>query len=220
MHTHPAPPGDDVPPIVLFVEDEADTLEMYSTFFEMSGMWVAKSRTPAEALARALELRPDLVVTDVAVAGHPEGARFVEAIKAHAETRDVPLIVLTGETSKHFPAAVLKAADLCLVKPVLPDALLMDVQRLIALSHTLRDRCQRAQRADSTAEVISPVRPVYLPADVSDVKDRPCPSCGSPLEWLERGRIGGLEYDYYRWCRQGCGLQCYDLTAGRWVKLV
>lgn len=219
--------GGDVPPIVLFVEDDVDTLDMYATYFELSGMWVARSQTPADALAKIFELRPDLVITDLGFAGRFEGVPFVGAIKNRPETRDVPVIVLTGQSAQQVPADVLRWADLCLVKPVLPDALLMDVQRLIALSHTLRDRCQRAReikRIDETAEVADPSdQPEAQPhpsVSTPGVQDRPCPTCGSPLEWLERGRIGGGEYDYYRWCRQGCGLQCYDLTAGRWVKLV
>jgi CheY-like chemotaxis protein/endogenous inhibitor of DNA gyrase (YacG/DUF329 family) len=219
MLDHPAPRDVDVPSIVVLVEDDADTLDMYAEYFELSGLWVAKSRTPSDGLAKVLELRPDLVVTDLGFAGE-DGAPLVEAIKGRPETQDVPVIVLTGQSSEHVPASVLASADLCLVKPVLPDALLMDVQRLIALSHTLRDRCRRASSPVEKAQVegrahVPPVRP-RLP----DVRDRPCPQCGRPLEWIERGRIGGAEYDYYRWCSQGCGLQCYDRTAGKWVKLV
>lgn len=214
----------DVPPIVVLVEDDPDTLDMYAEYFELSGLWVAKSRTPSDGLDRVLELRPDLVVTDLGFAGSTDGAPLVAAIKGRPETRNVPVIVLTGQSSEHVPAAVLASADLCLVKPVLPDALLMDVQRLIALSHTLRDRCQRASNGQKKAEVDGPgspsaVRP-HMPGDATEGRNRPCPDCGRPLDWIERGRIGGAEYDYYRWCSQGCGLQCYDRTAGRWVKLV
>ena len=50
-------------------------------------------------------------------------------------------------------------------------------------------------------------------------RTRACPKCGSALEWLERGTISGVEYDYYRWCLKGCGLYCYDRRAGDWIKL-
>ncbi len=212
----PASRGD-VPPIVLFVDDDQDTLEMYSTYFEMSGFWVAKRRTADEAVSSLLELRPDLVVTDAEFSGRPDGERLVEVVKADPATAGVPVIVLSGH-SELAPATVAKA-DLCLVKPILPDALLLDAQRLIALSHTLRDRCQRARGQSAELAVCDATSARPEPRAV-DAARRPCPQCGGALEWLERGHIGDAEYDYYRWCTHGCGLYCYDRGASRWVKLV
>ena len=60
-------------------------------------------------------------------------------------------------------------------------------------------------------------------ADTFETAVRPCPSCGTRLEWLEPGTVAGVEYDYYRWCEHGCGLYCYQRSAPagrRWVKLV
>jgi two-component system, chemotaxis family, chemotaxis protein CheY len=212
----------DVPSVVLFVDDDADTLDMYSTYFELAGMSVAKSRTPADALKRVADLRPDLVVTDLGFAGQPDGVQLVEALKGGADTQNVPVIVLSGQSAEHVPAEVLRRADLCLVKPVLPDALLMDVQRLIALSHTLRDRCQRARaRAAELAGDAEEAAARPQPPDSSlQAGQRPCPQCGDPLEWIEQGCIGAAHYDYFRWCARGCGLYCFDRGADTWLKLV
>jgi len=211
----------DVPSVVLFVDDDADTLDMYSTYFELAGMSVAKSRTPADALLLVADLRPDLVVTDLGFAGRPDGARLVEALKGAPDTQNVPVIVLSGQSTEHVPAEVLKRADLCLVKAVLPDALLMDVQRLIALSHTLRDRCQRARdRAAELVERDGPMGQASAAGPGLEAAQRPCPQCGHPLEWIEQGRIGATLYDYFRWCARGCGLYCFDRGADKWMKLV
>jgi len=210
------PPG--APSIVLFVDDDSDTLDMYAAYFEMSGLWVAKSTTPADALSRVAELRPDLVVTDMGFAGRQAGIDFVSRLKTDDDTRGIPIIVLTGRGLEQVPAVTRSQADLCLVKPVLPDALLMDVQRLIALSHTLRDRCARARESAAAkggvAEAPTPRRAR------AEQRDRPCPGCQGTLEWIERGRVAGADYDYYRWCAQGCGLYCFDCAAGKWVRLV
>jgi hypothetical protein len=45
------------------------------------------------------------------------------------------------------------------------------------------------------------------------------PQCRSALDWIERGTIGGIEYDYCHWCPKACGLFCYDRTAGEFLKL-
>ena len=46
-----------------------------------------------------------------------------------------------------------------------------------------------------------------------------CPGCSRPLTWIERGRIGGISYEYFHWCPGGCGLYCFDCEARRYVKL-
>ena len=42
---------------------------------------------------------------------------------------------------------------------------------------------------------------------------------GSPLRWADAAAIGGVEYDYYTSCVNGCGLYCYDGCAEEWIKL-
>src|SRR4051812_27508710 len=126
MVIQPTPESAGAPPIVLFVDDDSDTLDMYAAYFEMSGLWVAKSTTPADALSRIAELRPDLVVTDMGFAGRQAGIDFVSRLKGDEDTQGIPVIVLTGRGIEQLPAATRSQADLCLVKPILPDALLMD----------------------------------------------------------------------------------------------
>lgn len=46
-----------------------------------------------------------------------------------------------------------------------------------------------------------------------------CPVCASPLVWADRRTVGGIEYDYYRWCATGCGLYCFDRATDEWLKL-
>jgi len=123
------------PPTVLFVDDDRDTLEMYSMYFEMSGFGVARSTTPGDALSGMADHQPDVVVTDVGFDGRPEGLAFIHALKTRAETQHIPLILLSGRSADQLPAAARAEADLCLVKPVLPDDLLADVQRLLGLGN-------------------------------------------------------------------------------------
>jgi CheY-like chemotaxis protein len=143
------------PPTVLFVDDDSDTLEMYAAYFEMSGLQVATSTTPAEALRRVAARCPDLVVTDVGFAGQQAGLDFVSTLKSEEGTSRVPVIVLTGCALEQVPVATREQADLCLVKPVLPDSLLMDVQRLISVSQARPDQAG-LPREQSTGAVAPP----------------------------------------------------------------
>jgi CheY-like chemotaxis protein len=212
----------DIPPIVLLVDDDRDTLAAYSAYFEASGMWVATTTQPGEALDAVQELKPDLIVTEVAFQGQPLGADLIHALKGNPATQDIPLIALSGgPPSDPVSDATRAEATVCLTKPVLPDTLLVTARRLLAHSHDLRERSDRAL-AKGAALIERSSRLTAKAAEISERMasgSRLCPECGQALDWIEQGRIGGVAYDYYRWCLKGCGLFCYDRDARRWVKL-
>ena len=221
MNTDTSSANAGFPPIVLLVEDDRDTLEMYSTFFELSGVWMAQSTAPREALGSVTELRPDLIITDLGFNGSPAGADLVHTLKSRAETRDIPVIVLSGRSTEDIPPATREEAELCLVKPVLPDVLLGHARELIERSRTLRDRSdavltKSARLRDRSSALIARAKPQTAG---SAPEPRVCPQCSTPLVWLERQRLEGIEYDYYRPCPTGCGLYCFDSAAARWVTL-
>jgi DNA-binding response OmpR family regulator len=134
-----------LPPIVLLVEDDPDTREMYSTYFESEGVWIATAATPDEGLGAVEELRPDVVVTNIGFHGRPQGVDFVHLLKERADTRHIPLIVLTGLPVSDVPETVRHDADIFLHKPVPTDVLLLNVRQLLESSHALRARGERAR---------------------------------------------------------------------------
>jgi CheY-like chemotaxis protein len=211
----------ELPPIVLLVEDDRDMLDLYSTYFELDGVWMATAVSPDEGLGAVEELRPDVVITDIAFGGHNEGVDFVQMLKERPETRGIPLIVLTGLPAADLPPATRHGADIFLRKPVPADALLLNVRRLLESSATLRARGDRAlARAKPLLQKSEDLRQRSrgIGARAETVLSR-CPQCREPLEWVERATLAGHEYDYYRRCLRGCGLHCFDRTAHVWVKL-
>lgn len=220
---HPASPHSlpELPPIVLFVDDDPDTLAMYSTYFEASGVWVATSTAPAEAVDAIAHLKPDCVVTDIGFRGVPAGLDLVHTLKSREDTCRIPIVVLSGRSIVDVPEATRREADICLEKPVLPDELLLQVRNQLKQSVRLRSGSDdvRARTASLTAAAGQAMRRAGDLAERVESRRRPCPGCGSRLDWIERGRLGGADYDYYRWCLAGCGLYCYDRNTLRWIKL-
>jgi CheY-like chemotaxis protein len=111
---------------VLVVEDERDLRDLYRHTLRMSGYAVEAAGDGVSALRQIINGHPpDVVVLDL---GLPRlGGRDVRReMMAHAETRHIPVVVVTGGDAKD-----LKAADYAcvLTKPVEPDALVTAVAK-------------------------------------------------------------------------------------------
>jgi CheY-like chemotaxis protein len=212
--------AESLPPIVLLVDGDPDALQTHSQYLEAAGLWVATASDPRDAVSHVRELRPNLVVTDMMFAGESTGADLVRAVKKDTRTSHIPVMLLSNTPVDHLPSET-PDVDLVLVKPVVPSVLYQRGRALIAASATLRERSNaaldRAQELMNQNLATRQRNRVF----VEKLQNRPreCPTCGSPLDWLERGSIGGVEYDYYRWCLQGCGLYCFDRRSKHWVKL-
>jgi DNA-binding response OmpR family regulator len=216
--------AESIPPIILLVEDDHDSLGLHRAHLEMSGMWVATSSKPAEAIGAADDLKPDVIITDVGFSGQPLGLELVRTLKSRPETQRIPLILLSGSSVEQLPPDARRVADLCLLKPVLPERLLETVRGLLVRSAALRQRGDHAREkahrlSEHSAQLLSRGRDLQAKVDQANVELRVCPECHQPLEWVERGRIGQVEYDYYRWCERGCGLYCYRRGSRKWVRL-
>jgi len=120
---------------VLLVEDSDDEREMYASYLQNSGYVTLQCRTADEALRMASELVPDVIVTDVAMPGEQDGFWLVTRLKGQAETRRIPVIVVTGHTfAVHRELAVRAGCQKFLPKPCPPDCLEREVRRAVMQS--------------------------------------------------------------------------------------
>src|SRR5262245_849591 len=85
----------DLPPVVLVVDDHADTREMYATFLTAMGLHIREASSCAEALAALASGAIDAVVLDRRLPDG-DGADVVRALRADPRTRSVAAIVLSG----------------------------------------------------------------------------------------------------------------------------
>lgn len=111
---------------VLVVEDERDLREMYRQTLRMSGYAVDATGDGVSALRRIINGHPpDVVVLDL---GLPRlGGRDVRReMMAHAETRDIPVVVVTGTDAPDLNAADYQCV---LHKPVELDTLVTAVEK-------------------------------------------------------------------------------------------
>jgi two-component system, cell cycle response regulator DivK len=121
-------------PLVLVVDDYADAREMYCEYLEFSGFRVAQARNGVEALEKAFELLPDLVLMDLSLPTM-DGWEATRRLKADERTRKIPVVALTGHALAGFSDGAKKAGcDSFVTKPCLPDALVAEVRRMLEQS--------------------------------------------------------------------------------------
>ncbi len=123
------------PPRVLVVDDDRQCREMYAAFVRQAGYEVDEAHNGNQALSKAIERPPALVVTDLALPGL-DGYHLAAQLRAHPETGHIPIIAITGyggfveDTSRALSAG----CDVILTKPCEPARLLEEIERLLALT--------------------------------------------------------------------------------------
>lgn len=102
-------------PAILVVEDDRQTLFLYEKYLSHSGFQIVPARTLEDARAVLKRLRPAAIVLDIMLEGEASWALLAE-VKSQAETRDIPVIVVTV-TNREQKARAL-GADEFVIKPI------------------------------------------------------------------------------------------------------
>jgi CheY-like chemotaxis protein len=118
-------------PVVLIVDDLSDQRELYASYLVYLGYRVEEAGGGVEAIARAIEVQPDLIIMDLAMPGL-DGFDATRVLKAVSLTKGIPVVALTAH-GEHLPRewAAMAGCDLYLRKPVLPGDLAGEIDRLL-----------------------------------------------------------------------------------------
>ena len=127
----PLPPP--APPIILIVEDDAATREMYHTSLEFEGFWVIEASMGNDAVDRAAEIKPDIIVTDLGLVGPMDGLSLAQHLRSDTRTARIPLLGVTGRDPQTLGEKSALFEDV-LFKPVLPDRLAEKIKETLRRS--------------------------------------------------------------------------------------
>jgi two-component system cell cycle response regulator DivK len=120
-------------PLVLVVEDYQDAREMYAAYLQFSGYRVAEATNGLEAIEQASTLMPDIILMDLALP-KMDGWEATRRLKLDQATRHIPIVALTGHAlAGHAEGARQAGCDSFVTKPCLPDALVAEIKRMLAL---------------------------------------------------------------------------------------
>ncbi|HLV99000.1 MAG TPA: response regulator [Ktedonobacterales bacterium] len=135
-------------PTVLIVEDNPDLLDLLLLSLPRLGPFKVYGVSDGIAgLEQFYEQRPQCVVIDIKMPGL-DGYQLVRALRGDPETAATPLIILTAlaQQRDHF-AGLAAGADLYLIKPVTPQALVEAIHQVIRVSEA-----ERLQRLEALLE--------------------------------------------------------------------
>ncbi len=121
-------------PHLLIVEDEAALVELLRYNFEKEGFRVSVATDGEAALVAVAEAKPDLVILDWMLP-HVSGLEVCRQVRRKADTRDLPVILLTarGEESDRIRGLEVGADDY-VAKPFSPSELIARVRAVLRRS--------------------------------------------------------------------------------------
>jgi CheY-like chemotaxis protein len=117
--------------LVLLVEDDYETYELYSEVLASAGFSVIGADNGEDAVKRAATHAPHIIVMDYDLRGM-DGGLATELLKRDPRTRHIPIMMLTGHVAlRQLEQARNAGCDAFLSKPCSLDDLLGEVQRLL-----------------------------------------------------------------------------------------
>lgn len=142
MSTKANPSSDDRTerPRVLIVDDYPDAREMYAEYLEFSGFEVVEAENGMEALQRAIDTEPDIILMDLSLPVM-DGWEATRRLKADKRTGTIPVVALTGHALAGISEGAKKAGcDAFVTKPCLPEDLVKEIRKVLDAQSTRKPR--------------------------------------------------------------------------------
>ena len=118
-------------PRVLLVDDYPDAREMYTEYLEFSGFEVVEAENGMEALQRAIDAAPDIILMDLSLPVM-DGWEATRRLKADKRTASIPVVALTGHALAGISEGAKRAGcDAFVTKPCLPEDLVKEIRRIL-----------------------------------------------------------------------------------------
>jgi DNA-binding response OmpR family regulator len=117
---------------VLVVEDDPVILRLLEVNFELEGFSVLLAHDGAEGIEVARTHQPDVIVSDIMMP-HTSGLELVSTLKADADTKGIPIILLSAKAqTSDLKTGMDAGADDYVTKPFEPLDLVERVNALLS----------------------------------------------------------------------------------------
>lgn len=103
---------------ILYIEDNFDNMTLVKRVLEIEGYEVIEAETGQEGLAKAMENRPDIIITDINLPDI-DGYEITDTLKKYQETAHIPIIAMTANVMKKDRENIIQAGcDGFISKPI------------------------------------------------------------------------------------------------------
>jgi DNA-binding response OmpR family regulator len=118
-------------PLILIAEDERDIRELIVFTLQIAGFNVVEVPNGEEAVKKALEIIPDLILMDVRMP-KMTGFEACKALKQEEKTKNIPIIFLSAKGQEGEISTGLElGAEEYFLKPFAPDDLTRRVNKIL-----------------------------------------------------------------------------------------
>jgi CheY-like chemotaxis protein len=115
--------------LILVVEDNPDQLRILTEILRAGGYKVASSLGAETGLRKARSLKPDLILTDLAMP-HVSGVELIDRLRSDPATRAIPIVAVTAFVWDSIAqAAGTAGVDGFIAKPYTRQRLIEEVER-------------------------------------------------------------------------------------------
>ncbi len=116
---------------VLVVDDEKDIVQLIRYNLEREGFRVESAQDGNEALKKASEVKPDLILLDIMLPGK-DGYDVMKSLNQGEKTAGIPVIFLTAKSAEFDEVLGLElGADDYIVKPISPRKLISRIKAVL-----------------------------------------------------------------------------------------
>jgi two-component system response regulator MprA len=123
------------PQKVLIVDDDPGMRDVLETALATEDAEVYTSMDGKDAVQKTLAFKPDLILLDINMP-NLNGLTFCKAIRAGTETKNIPVIIITGLTARgRIEECMAAGADDFLGKPFRVEELLIRVRAMFKTAH-------------------------------------------------------------------------------------
>ena len=137
----PYPPGAGARTRLLIVDDESLIVAMLVDLLSAGPFTIETATDGYEALVKVGTFRPSVIILDAVMPGL-DGIEACRCLRRLPETRHIRILGVTGHPSV-VPVLRGAGADACVTKPLDPDAVARELDRLVTstrVSHSLTER--------------------------------------------------------------------------------
>lgn len=186
--------------LVLIVDDVPDNLAVLHDALDESGYIVLIATNGEQALQRAAQARPDIVLLDAMMPGI-DGFEVARRLKADAATAHIPIVFMTGLTETEHLVAALEAGGVDYVtKPIKPKEVLARMNVHLQGARRARQEARQAGQARNALDAFGYAsitvrlpegRLIWQTALARELLERYCDTRAPEtppvvLEWLRR----------------------------------